>query len=443
VPERISRETLRRFVLGRQGLWPGRRWRGAAGTLEALRVCGRVQVDPLNVVGRNHDLVFASRVDGYRPEYLEKLLYERRGAFEHGGGLFIFPRERLALNRSEFGLWGLPDRWETWGRAHSRAVGKVRSAIQKHGPLSARYWIDGEATDDYRSRRIEGVALHYLWRRMEIMVHHREGALKFYDLSERLFGPWPEPLSPEATRDASAVDLAGWLGLSGRLYLSYLRGPAGVRRRDPHELRALRRRLVDAGRLAEVSLDGEREPGVLVAEALPELDRVANGEVPNAWRPISNESEAVFLGPLDVVSAHGRAKSLFQFEYTWEVYKPEHLRAWGYYVVPVLVGDRLVGRIEPVRDEPHGALFLRRAWWEPGIDPTQLAEPLARGLIRTAEALGLERVRLGRVGPAAMRDALARQLHRSEGAAGRPGSSRRTRRSGAPAKPRRRRSSSK
>jgi uncharacterized protein YcaQ len=123
-----------------------------------------------------------------------------------------------------------------------------------------------------------------------------------------------------------------------------------------------------------------------------------------------------------VVSAGGRARSLFGFDHTWEVYKPAPQRRWGYYVLPVLLGDRLVGRIEPVRDPRHGVLYLRRAWWEPGVETPTLVEPLARGLVRPARGLGYEKVRLGRVGPARLRDQLATEMRRLGVAAPGPGS---------------------
>ncbi len=407
---RVPRAAERRFVLGRQGLWPGRRWAGKDGTRTAIQTCVQVQVDPLDVVGRSHDLVLASRVDGYRPEYLEEILYSERAAYEHGGTLCIFPRDRMALARSELRYRGLPAWWRDWARVHRTHVSRVREEIRSLGPLESRHWADGESTENYRSRRLEGVALHFLWRNLEILVHHRESGRKFYDLTERMFGPPPLLFPSAATRERSAVLLAGRLGLSGRRYLTHLPGAPGAGRRTPTVLRAYRQRLVDRGLLAEVRIDGEREPGVLRAEELPELETVVAGEVPRAWKPLDPEPEAVFLGPLDLVSARGRAEALFDFEYLWEVYMPAARRRWGYYVLPVLLGDRLVGRIEPTRDRLHRALRVGRAWWEKGVDPGAIVPPLARGLVRTARGLGFHSVRLGRVGPVAFRSALERAL---------------------------------
>jgi uncharacterized protein len=407
---RISKETERRFVLGLQGLWPGRRWRRREGIRNAISTCRRVQVDPLDVVGRHQDLVLSSRVADYRSADLDTLLYRERAAFEHGGNLDIYPRDRLALQWSWVHHEGLPVRWEKWGRANAAAVRRVRQQIDRHGASEARDWVDGQPVDDYRSRRREGMALHYLWRRFEVMVHHREGNRKFYDLTERLFGSLPVTFPREETRDRLALETLGWLGISGRYGIQFLRTNEEGRGRSRVPKRQIRDRLVADGRLAEVWVDGAREPSVLRAEDRPLLDAVAHGEVPKAWRPLTTESETVFLGPHDIVAAHGRARELFGFEYLWEGYKPVAHRRWGYYVLPILLGDRLIGRIEPRFDRGTHELRVERAWWEDGVDLRPVVGPFARGIGRTAGVLGAAAVRLGDVGPSSFRTAVREQL---------------------------------
>ena len=407
---KISNETERRFVLGLQGLWPGRRWSGLQGMRDALLQCRRVQVDPLDVVGRNHDLVLASRVEGYRPADLDRVLYEERAAFEHGGNLNIYPRERLALQWSWVFHEGLPVRWETWGRAHAATVRSVLGKIDRSGPSEALDWAGGEPVEDYRSRRLEGMALHYLWRRFDLMIHHREGNRKFYDRTQRLFGPLPVPVSREETRARLALETLGWLGLSGRYGIQFMRTQEDGRGRSRLSKRKLRDGLTASGRLTEVIVEGESEPSVLRTEDLSFLETVANGEVPKAWRPLSREPEAVFLAPLDIASVHGRSEGLFHFENLFEAYKAAAKRRWGYYVLPVLLGDRLVGRIEPVRDKVSHSLRISRAWWENGVRPAEIVTPFSRGLARFARYLDTPNIILGRVGSSRFRDAVAREL---------------------------------
>src|SRR5215472_5309326 len=91
----ISVATMRRFILGKQGLWPGRRWQGKTGASQAIHEIGSVQIDPLVVVARNHDLKLYSRVADYQPDQLNDLLYKDRQFFDYGGMLHIYPMEEL------------------------------------------------------------------------------------------------------------------------------------------------------------------------------------------------------------------------------------------------------------------------------------------------------------------------------------------------------------
>lgn len=409
---RVSRTTERRFVLGLQGLWPGRRWKGRPGISACLDALRSVQVDSIDLVGRNQDLVFASRVEGYHRDDLDRLLYTDRRAFEHGGNLNIYPRDRLGLQYSWYANEGLPPRWETWARQHAAAVDRVRAAIDRDGPTESRDWNDGEATDDYRSSRVEGVALHYLWRRFEVMVDHREGNRKFYDRTDRLFGPLPTPTSREATRDQVNLEALTRLGLSGRSGLRYLRAQEDGHGRSPISRSALRDRLLAAGRIVRVEREEGGESLVLRSEELDRLEAVANGETPRAWKPLPSEPETIFLPPLDRVVADGRAKELFDFDHLIEFYKPVAQRRWGYYVFPVLFGDRLVGRVEPTFDRETQELVLGRAWWEPGTELDAIAAPFARGLHRMADGLGAGSVRWGRAGPPRFRASVERELAR-------------------------------
>ncbi len=406
----ISKEVERRFVLGLQGLWPGRRWKGRTGARAALQACRRVQVDPLNVVGQNQDLVLGSRVDGYRHGDLDALLYERHDAYEFGGGMSVFPKETLPLHCSWVHHEGLPLRWEKWYRENLPVVRRVLKAIDETGPVAPEEFPTGPRVEDYRSTRREGLALYVLWRRLDVLIHHREGQRKFYDRTERMFGPRPDPAPRPETADAMAFETFTWLGMSGRYGLSYLRTQEDGRGRSAITRRQIRQRLIDDGRLVEVRVQGERAPYVIRADRLPLLETVAAGEVPRAWKPVHDPPEAVLLAPLDVVVGRGRAKDLFDFEHRWEVYTPPSKRRWGYYVLPILIGDRLVGRLEPRRDRANGDLRIARAWWEEGIDRARVVEPLARGLKRLADSVGARAITFGEVGPDSLRDSLRREI---------------------------------
>ena len=129
------------------------------------------------------------------------------------------------------------------------------------------------------------------------------------------------------------------------------------------------------------------------AEVLRDLSA---GRVPKAWTPLETTTteEVVFLAPLDHVSARGRAKVLFGFDYVWEVYKPEHQRKFGYYTLPILWGDRLVARFDSKLDRTTNTFVILGLWLEDealGKDEA-FAEALARGFARFVTFLGASKL---------------------------------------------------
>ncbi|MFI5415046.1 MAG: DNA glycosylase AlkZ-like family protein, partial [Candidatus Lutacidiplasmatales archaeon] len=157
-----SLATARRFVLGRQGLWPGRRWRGQNGVVDAVRYVGSVQVDPLDVVGHNQDLALWARVVGYRVEHLQRALYEERSLFEYGGNLQIRPIEELPYLRIVMERKVAEDRWNRFARAKHSVVARVRREVESHGPLTSRDLAGdrGARLASFRARTEAGLALY-------------------------------------------------------------------------------------------------------------------------------------------------------------------------------------------------------------------------------------------------------------------------------------------
>ena len=125
---------------------------------------------------------------------------------------------------------------------------------------------------------------------------------------------------------------------------------------------------------------------------------------------MTEEDETTFIAPIDVTISNGRSQILFGFEYLWEVYKPASRRRWGYYVLPVLYGDRLVGRVEPVYDRERRRLCRVKAWWEQGVDVSEVSRPFALGINGLAQFLGTDSIILGDIGPARFRDAVRREV---------------------------------
>ena len=204
----------------------------------------------------------------------------------------------------------------------------------------------------------------------------REGNRRYYDLVERLFPadllavrvPEGEQLRHKLLSRYRAHGLLGASG-SGELWLGI--GPAARRA----ELRA---ELVDRGEIVAVAVEGMRGGRFVVADELPLLaqaEREIAAEAAGAAScPGDGPAGASFLAPLDPIMWDREAiEPLYGFQYRWEVYTPAAKRRWGYYVLPILFGDRLVGRIEPRIERAGKAVRILGLGWETGFDP--LAEP--------------------------------------------------------------------
>jgi hypothetical protein len=150
-----------------------------------------------------------------------------------------------------------------------------------------------------------------------------------------------------------------------------------------------------------------RETFLVLGEDVSTLDMLEKGKMPKGWKPKETTTleEVTFLSPLDIVSARGRAKKLFDFEYIWEVYTPAHKRRWGYYVLPILYGDDLVARLDPKLDRKTMTLEILGFWHEDDapVKDAEFANALAKGLVRFAKFLGAKKVTTKSIRPTGLR----------------------------------------
>ena len=393
----ISAVTARRYVMGRGGLWPGRRWRGLDGAGTAMRAMEDLQLDPLVVVARAHDLMLHSRVLDYAIDDWATLTYERREFFEWGGWLAVRPIEELPYFRVLMRREREQPHWIETEREHRDAIEEMRAVLRSGREVSNRDFAMRDRTriDNYRGRKDSALALHYLWRVGEAMVTRRDRFERVYALTEAVAPPSALRDVDEAEADdvlaRKAVAAAGLTRLNG-ISSVYVYG----HKASATELADWRRRWLTDGSLIEVRVQGWRATQVALGTDAAVLAELEAGRVPVDWAPLetTTEEEATFLSPLDPVSARGRAKPLFGFDYVWEVYKPVQLRSFGYYTMPVLWGDRLVARFDPKLDRATGTLVINGLWLEDRALARDgaFADALARGMMRFLGLLGARRV---------------------------------------------------
>lgn len=347
------------------------------GALAYVRQTGCIQYDPVDACGRNAELTLQSRVKNFQKSMLYDLLYRDRA-------LFDYPDKNLSI---------LPvEDWPYFARFRAASVrggtrfedlaaleAETKAYIQQNGAVSSDdlpidgnifwhsniHWSGNWAGETNAAR----AALEHLYTTGELVIHHKKGTRKYYDLANRhiaadvLQAPDPLPEDYDHTkwrvlRRIGAVGLLwnrgsdAWLGIWG------LKAPE--RERIFRELQA-------EGRILQVYTEGIKEPLYCRAEDEPLLQTAQTSE---AFKP-----RCEFMAPLDCMLWDRRLiRALFDFDYTWEIYTPPAKRKFGYYTLPVLYGERFIGRIEAVSESKTGVLHVKNVWLEPGVKQTKKLE---------------------------------------------------------------------
>lgn len=373
----LKNSAARRLFLDRHLLLRPAGGAGRGADLEGvLSGLGFVQVDSVNTLARAHDLILWSRRAQYRPRALESLISRHRAAFEHWTHdasvipMRFFPMWRLKFARDEARI---QHRWPKWRReGWQTEIDSVLRHISDNGPASSLDLGGDEPKNsggwwDWHPSK---VALEFLWRSGRLSIRHREGFRKVYDLTERVIPAHhltPRHDDAEITGWAlsAALDRLGF-ATSGELAAFF-----EIATRD--EARRWCAAELAAGRL--VGVDVEMSDGALRRSyASPErLDSLASLPEPS--------QRVRLLSPFDpALRDRARAERLFGFHYRIEIFVPAEKRQYGYYVFPVMQGDRLIGRIDARRE--GGVLIVRAFWPEAGV---RMGQARLAALIREIE----------------------------------------------------------
>ena len=331
--------------------------------LEVVRRLGSIQFDPTAVAGRNHDLMLHARVAGYEPAWCDDL-YERREIFEASNKALSFvPTEEFPWFRH---LWGRKGpEFHTAALAENAEVAKrVLERIRAEGPLSSRdFEAEAGATKDWfgmPENAVRSVLEAYTVTGV-VGLARRDGNRRYYDLLDRLLPR--EVLAREVPEREQVLHKLlsryrahGLLGTGGA-------GGTFARIAAPAERNERRRELIERGSLVPVDVDGVRGKRLVLAEELALLES-----------PPDPLPSVAFVAPFDsFLWDTALLASLHGFEFVWEGFFPAEKRRWGYYVLPILFADRLVGRIEPRMNRERASVEVVGLWWEDGFAPRRAA----------------------------------------------------------------------
>lgn len=357
----------------KHGLLGEHQYVGKSGVMEFTRQVGCLQYDPIDICGKNAELVLQSRIRGFSKNMLEELLYEDRL-------LMDYPDKNLAIISIED--WPYFERYRQAARQHAESypqmetlTGQVRDYIQQVGPVSSNelnaLQLEGDFT--WRSaihwssgNNVSRSVLEQMYSTGELVIHHKKGTRKYYDLAEKHIQSdllhAPEPLLDEldhhkwrVLRRIGAVGLLwnrasdAWLNIWGL--------KTEQRNRAFHEL------LLE-DRIIAVEVEQIKERLYCRTEDLPMIEHILqNPEL---------QERCELIAPLDNLMWDRKLiYALFEFDYKWEIYTPALKRKFGYYVLPLLYGDRFIGRAEIIVERKSGRLVVKHVWYEKDMQPTE------------------------------------------------------------------------
>ncbi len=365
----ISKKTARKFILACQDLYSPRALKGKTGVLTFLNKVRSIQFDPINVVGRNPDLVLQSRVKNFNLEMLDEILYQDR---------------KLVDNWDKMASLSLKEDWPcfSWHRSRMeemfgvpsevvmRLAPVVLDQIKRAGPQCSLDFKHEEKTDwAWGPARVSRATLEGLYKMGQLGVHHRVSNRRYFDLIENLL---ERDLLEETDPNQTLEEYQRWHVLRRIAGLGLAHPNAGEQWGGMIGVKSPRRKsildnLVLEGKVVQIKI--EELPGEAFYSRRQDiglLDSVSKSRA---------EAGAALIAPLDNLLWDRKSiGKLFDFSYMWEVYKPVKKREYGYYVLPVLFGDRFIGRIDPAFDKKTRVLTINNWWWEKGFKPDKKSD---------------------------------------------------------------------
>jgi hypothetical protein len=402
----LSIQTARRLAVARQRLAGPTPSPDREGIMSVTRDLGCLQLDPISVVARSHLLVLWSRLGGFDLTELDALLWDDRRLFEywaHRASIVLtedYPIHSWLMRRYPRPVYAHGRRTAEWLAANQTLRRHVLTQLRRRGPIrardledrSSRPWRSGGWTNERNVTRMIDV----LWTQGKIMVAGRMGLEKTYDLAERILPDWTprerlsdRELSRRATqRSLRALGVATVRNIDNHFTLNRYPDLPGT-------LAALERaRAIERVRIAD-------RPGewFVHTEDLPLVERIQDGE----WEP-----RTTLLSPFDnLIYERDRTELLFGFRFRTEIYVPRSKRQYGYYLLPILHGDRLIGRVDAATDRDRRRLVVKAIHAEPdGPTTVRTGRDVARAIRALATFVGGIEVEVAGPAPERWRSAL-------------------------------------
>ena len=381
----ISKKQARQFVLSKQGLIGAYRFIGKDGAYAYVRQAGCIQYDPVDVCGKNAELTLQSRVKGFKKKMLHDLLYKDRKLVDYADKeLSIWPAEDWPYFSS------YRDRSRKLGRTFKGLKPLEKKAVEyirENGPVSSDSLpIEGEifwhssmhwSGNWQKKSQAARSVLEQLYTDGDLVIHHKKGSRKYYDLAERYL---PEEILKADNPCKDEDEFTAWrvlrrIGAAGLLWDKNSTSFLGIDI-NAEKRKSVLEKLMSEGRIIPVNVEGIKQVFYYRAEDDDLMQSVIEGSA-------DLKPRMSFIAPLDpLMWDKALILALWDYQYSWEIYTPAVKRKYGYYVLPVIFGDSFVGRIEAVPDRKTGVLEVKNIWWEPGI---RVSKKLTSALDKTVK----------------------------------------------------------
>jgi len=373
----ISVEAARRLMMERQGIGPTPSKVGKGDVFDTVDRLGCVQIDTINVVERAHHLTLWSRLGCYEKGLLRELVDDDRLLFEHwahAASVIPFKDYRYFVHSMRVREAEMPRRLRRWGNTSREMVDHVLERVREEGPLASKDF------EHERERPREGwwdwkpakVALEALFGAGILLVSRRDNFQRYYDLAERVLPGWvdtSEPTDEERTRFFARRTM-GCLGLVEpseiREYYQHWSVKLG---KTSKQLKAVLDCLVEEGEADRFRVEGRGQPCYCLPEDSGRMEELEFGDLDFGGVRFHTYFD-------NLLWLRDRVRDFFGFEPRLEVYTPKAERTYGYYHLPILYGDKLVGRLVPKMNRKRGVLIVRRIWHEPWFEPDEAFDDL-------------------------------------------------------------------
>ena len=361
----ITKKQAQQFILIKQGLYGPYKFSGKNGVLNYIKQAGCIQYDPIDICGKNHELVLQARVEGFKKTQLNDLLYGERKLVD------LYDKNMSITSMED---WPYLDSF----RNHYRNGGRFKTEIDKvsdeileyiknRGPVSSADIEYSKKVDWYWApTSLAKAALDTLYFRGDLVVHHKKNTRKYYDLAANCI-----PLKILSAKNPNTTDeeKADWHLLRrikslGMLWNRTSDALLGIENLKTPQRNSSFQRLITNGKIEELAVEDVKYPLYIASEDIELLNYIIEKEL--------KSERTEFIAPLDNVMWDRRLiEELFGFYYKWEIYTPAVDRKFGYYILPLLYKDSFIGRIEIKKNRKTDIQEISNLWFEDEIRETK------------------------------------------------------------------------